>query len=178
MFFPAEQNQYYGKLLNSTDDLNSLSAFGQYAWTSSSVPANTPFTTGDVIVMRYATSGIQQVAFNSSQLYIRCYSVDNGWTSWIRVEKPYIKSVSFTNTNSVAIASNSSQDISLSTTESLTGFTLAGITGYNLYTGAAAIGLVCKSLAAGSIVIENLSSSSITIPASKVVVNAKYIRTT
>jgi len=180
--FEVEENQNPFNditVLTSSDNLNDIKDFGLYSWSYTSLPANVPDNnySGQMEVTRYGNSSILQTYNNGTYLWSRYYS-SGTWSTWKKLQKPTVSTMTATYTNSAAvtIAANNSQSIPLSTTDDTTGYTLMGLINYNLFSGQAAIGLACKAISVGNIVIENLSSSSITISKNAITVSARFIQ--
>ena len=73
-------------LLKSTDNLNNVTDFGFYSWSSSSVPSNSPTSgSGTLLNLKYAGAGIMQIIFiagsQSGMIYWRIYT-SGTWYGW------------------------------------------------------------------------------------------------
>lgn len=183
-FMPIEENQFSAVLLTSNDDLNNIKDYGMYSWSVTSVPTNAPsyattsYPSCTMICSRIAAGSVTQLAYDGNHIFIRAYFISEGtWNSWKILSQPAFKTVTYENTTAITIVSNSSQSIplSLKSGDSITGYVFVGLSSYNLDSGVAAIGLACKAISTGNIVIENLGSSSITIAKGAVVVTARYM---
>ena len=74
-------------LLTSADDLNSLAINGAYFYSSSSIPANAPDSTGGIVlnIIYNATYAVQMKADSNNSMYVRT-RVSAGFTKWKNLE--------------------------------------------------------------------------------------------
>ena len=91
MDFDTPQAEIFAptKVLKNTDDLNDIQTFGIYSWSSGSTPSHSPQPTGSALsaalfVLRFASVGLIQVAFNDTYVLFRVYT-SNTWSSWRRI---------------------------------------------------------------------------------------------
>jgi len=73
-------------LLTSSNNLNNVTDFGFYSWSSGSVPTNSPTQgSGTLLNLKYAAAGIMQIIFiagsQSGLIYWRVYS-GGTWYGW------------------------------------------------------------------------------------------------
>lgn len=77
------------RILTSSDNMDNITDFGVYSWSSGNSPSNSPVISSNTIsagclVLRFASMGTIQVVFNDVYIVFRVKS-GNTWTSWRRI---------------------------------------------------------------------------------------------